>query len=144
MKPLPRFAKILLLGFAMTVSLLGVTCVSSMESTVIIDYELKGDKRKAFNEIHDRFMHEKYPECLKKFKLSMNCSDCEYIYIIVRITIDADGRIKGYVKMRENICGEKADERLERCFIEYLESITFPVNLRNMVIETRLGTGLKC
>jgi hypothetical protein len=141
---LSRITKILLSACAVTFMFIGPACISSMESTPIIDYELKGDRRKAFDEIHERWMRDRYPDCMKKFKLSMNCSHCEDIYIMVRITIDARGRIKEYVKIREDICGGKADERLERCFMESLESITFPRSLRNMVIETRLGTGLKC
>lgn len=74
----------------------------------------------------------------------MSCAGCEYIYIIFRIEINAEGRLAGCSKVGENVCGGKAPESLERCFIEYLESITFPKKLRSMTIETRLGTGLKC
>jgi hypothetical protein len=74
----------------------------------------------------------------------MNCADCEYIYIDVVVVIDKTGRMSGYTKKAEKVCRGKAPEKLERCFIDYLRSITFPENLRNMIIEMRLGTGLKC
>jgi hypothetical protein len=96
------------------------------------------------NEIHENFRKNVYYNCLSQSRLSMNCSNCIYIYIDVIISIDNKGRLCGYTKTVENICGNKASEKLERCFIDYLESITFPNNLRNMSIEIRLGTGLKC
>lgn len=96
------------------------------------------------NEIQENFRKNIFRQCLDESRLSMNCSDCVYIYIKVIIVIDKKGRLSGYRKISENVCGQKATEKLERCFIDYLESISFPKNLRNMSIEMRLGTGLKC
>lgn len=85
-----------------------------------------------------------YPECLRKFRLKMSCDGCGYIYMTVVIRIDDRGQLSDYDKTGENVCGRVAPQGLERCFMEYLETITFPENLRGAVIEVRLGTGLKC
>jgi hypothetical protein len=120
------------------------SCVRNDSSNIIIDYRLKGKKHEEFDKILEYWKTSKYHNCMAESRLKMSCSGCEYVYIIVRISIDRSGRISGYTKAGENVCGQKAPEKLERCFMEYLESITFPPCLRNMTIETRLGTGLKC
>ena len=122
----------------------GFSCAADRQPRVIRDHELRDDRWREFNAIRDDFTRNVFPGCIGRSKLKLTCAGCEYIYIIVRITIDADGRMSGYTKVKENVCGRSAPAALERCFIEYLESITFPRNLRGMVIETNLGNGLKC
>ncbi len=96
------------------------------------------------NEIREGFRRNAFRRCLEQSRLSMNCANCEYIYIDVVVVIDKNGKLSGYTKTGEKVCRGKAPEKLEKCFIDYLRSITFPKNLRNMTIETRLGNGLKC
>ncbi|HOT43735.1 MAG TPA: hypothetical protein PLM53_04715 [Spirochaetota bacterium] len=108
------------------------------------DHELKGAQWESINKIKEDFRKNVFRECLAQSKLSMNCSNCEYIYIDVIIVIDRNGRMCGYTKTAEKVCRGKAPVTLERCFMEYLESITFPIHVRNMSVEIRLGTGLKC
>jgi hypothetical protein len=74
----------------------------------------------------------------------MTCSGCSSIFIRIVITIDNNGKIASYEKLNEKICGRKADKSLEKCFLEYFKTLTLPPGLRNIKIETMLGTGLKC
>ncbi len=123
---------------------LSVFCSGNSNNRTIKSHELRGDQWRSMNEIHEHFRRNVFYDCLSQSHLSMNCSGCEYIYIDAIIDIDKKGRLCGYTKIKENVCGQKAPEKLERCFIDYLKSIIFPKNLRNMSIEMRLGTGLKC
>ncbi len=122
----------------------GYSCAPHNTKTVIPDHDLRDEQWREFNAISEHFRRNIFPRCTEQSKLRMSCSGCGYIYILVRIEINADGKLSGYTKVGENVCGGKAPAALERCFIEYLESITFPRKLRSMIIETRLGTGLKC
>jgi hypothetical protein len=121
----------------------GLSCVTR-PATVIRDYDLRGDQWKEFNDFRDTWVRNSFPRCLEQSKLHLTCDGCEKIYIVVRITINSDGKMVGYEKISEHVCGRPAPAKLERCFIEYLESIIFPRKLRSMIIETRLGNGLKC
>ncbi len=125
-------------------ALLDSSCSGNRQNIILKDHELRGEQWQSMNQINEDIRKNVFYKCLSQSRLSMNCSNCEYIYINVIIVINREGRMCGYTKTVENVCGGKAPEKLERCFIEYLESITFPRNLRNMSIEMRLGTGLKC
>ncbi|HOD16963.1 MAG TPA: hypothetical protein PK307_09065 [Spirochaetota bacterium] len=120
------------------------SCTPHKNLTVIADHELRDEQWREFNAISEHFRKNVFPVCTEQLRLRMSCSGCEYIYIIFRIEINAGGRLTGCTKVGENVCGGKAPAALERCFVEYLESITFPRKLRSMIIQTRLGTGLKC
>lgn len=119
-------------------------CFGNNQNRVIKYHELRGAQWESMNRIQEDFRKNVFRECLSQSKLSMNCSNCEYIYIDVIIVVDGKGRMCGYTKTAEKVCRDKAPAKLERCFMEYLESLTFPKNLRNMSMEIRLGTGLKC
>jgi hypothetical protein len=134
---------IILLVSAVT-SGLNTSCATNIPMKVVRDHELRDNQWKEFNAIREYFLRNVFPRCTGQSKLKLSCSGCEYIYIVVRITINAEGKMTDYTKIKENVCGGTAPEGLERCFIEYMESITFPGNLRSMIIETSLGNGLKC
>lgn len=120
------------------------SCVRPAGQIVYADYLLEGEKRQEFSKIIEYWRATIYPRCLRDSGLRMSCAECTSIFMVVRISIDHNGRMSGYSKTRENACGQEIPEKLERCFMEYLGSIIFPSCLRHMTIETRLGTGLKC
>jgi hypothetical protein len=108
------------------------------------DYELKDDQRKEWNAIRGQWFRNDYREILKKFNLQMNCSDCEYVYITVRLHVDDSGRITKFEIIKEHICRGGATEKLREAFFKYFKNIKLPESLRNLIIETNLGTGLSC
>jgi hypothetical protein len=122
----------------------GTSCATDRQLKTVRDHDLRDDQWKEFNAIHENFTRNVFPGCTAGSKLKLTCSGCEYIYITVRITIDSDGKMSGYTKVKENVCGGPAPAALEECFIEYIKSITFPRKLRSIIIETNLGNGLKC
>ncbi len=111
---------------------------------IVKEYDLPDKQWRRWNEIKEFWMKNEYLPCLKRFKLRMSCSHCEYIFIKVELKIDAEGRLIGYKKIGENICGKKAGKKLEECLLKYFKNLVFPEELRNMTIEASLGTGLKC
>jgi hypothetical protein len=119
-------------------------CASDRQMKTVRDHELRDDQRKEFNAIRENFIRNVFPGCTSNARLRLTCAGCEYIYITVKIAIDANGKMSGYTKTKENVCGGPAPAALEKCFIEYLKSVTFPRKLRSLIIETNLGNGLKC
>ncbi len=107
-------------------------------------YELTDEQWASYYKISDHWRRTVFPLCLKQNGLKLTCAGCESIYLAVRLHIGPDGKLSRYERMSDHVCGGKSTEKLERCFIEYFESITFPENLQNMIIETKLGNGLKC
>lgn len=89
-------------------------------------------------------MKIEYSKCLKKFKLEMSCSGCSYIHMKAVIKIDSRGKLSGYKKTGENVCGRKISPELEKCFMEPLKNQVFDETLKNTSFEVMLGTGLKC
>lgn len=107
-------------------------------------HELTREQQTTFYEISNRWRRTVFPLCLKQNRLKLSCADCASVYIAIVLNIGPDGKLKRYEKKSSHVCGGKSTEKLERCFIEYFESITFPDILRNMIIDTSLGNGLKC
>ncbi|MCU0847173.1 MAG: hypothetical protein MUD12_04730 [Spirochaetes bacterium] len=94
--------------------------------------------------IKNEWMRNCYPECIKEFGLKMKCSGCEYVFIRVELSVDTDGRLAGYRKIKDNICGKNATVSQEECLLKRLKGMVFPRSLRGMKFEAVLGTGLSC
>jgi len=110
----------------------------------ILSYELTGSARTAWNAIDADWMKNHYWACLDEFNLKMSCGRCDNIFIDVELHIDTEGRLESYEILKENICANKITPELEQSFLAYFKELTFPESLRNLIIEARLGTGLKC
>jgi hypothetical protein len=117
---------------------------SNSTHAIVKEYDLPDKQWRRWNEIKEYWMKNEYLPCLKRFKLRMSCSHCEYISIKVELKIDGEGSLVGYKKIGENICGKKAGKKLEECLLKYFKTLVFPEELRNITIEASLGTGLKC
>jgi hypothetical protein len=110
----------------------------------ILSYELSGSAWAAWNAIDADWMKNHYWACLEKFSLKMSCARCENIYVDVELHINVEGKLESYKVLKENICENKITPELEQAFLEYFKKLIFPESLRNLIIEARLGTGLKC
>lgn len=108
------------------------------------EYELPDGGRDAWYRIRDEWMRNRYPLCLKKFRLRMSCGDCVYIYMKGNITIDSSGRMSRFNETASNVCSKKIPPALRECFLKPLKEKVFPDNLKGKEFETMLGTGLKC
>jgi len=110
----------------------------------ILSYELTGSAWTDWKAIDADWMKNHYWTCLEKLNLKMSCAHCENIYVDVELHINAEGRLESYKILKENICENKITPELEESFLAYFKELTFPESLRNLIIEARLGTGLKC
>jgi hypothetical protein len=110
----------------------------------ILSYELSGTAWTDWKAIDADWMKNHYWACLEKFNLKMSCGRCEDIFIDVELHINAEGRLDSYKILKENICEKKITPELEQSFLEYFKKLTFPESLRNLIIQTKLGTGLRC
>jgi hypothetical protein len=120
------------------------SCDQKLQNDVVQDYNLQGNQWRAFNVIMENWRNNNYQKCLNQFNLQLTCDGCDAIYIKVKIKVDKSGHLVRYVKTGANICTKDSTEELERCFMEYMESLTFPECLRDIGIEITLGTILKC
>ncbi len=136
--------------FVLLVSAAGLSCRSSSTSPhknrdrIIDAYKLPGPAFVQWIKLKEKWFGEVYRPALKKHGIRLNCSDCEYAYIRVVIHIDSEGRLFRIDRVKENICGKPAGEKLFRDFTDHFRKITFPLHLRGYSVRVTLGTGLKC
>jgi len=128
---------LLLITFAINAS-------AQIDSNYVWSYQLEGKAWKNWDSINHVWMKEVYSPCLKENKLKMSCASCVYIYIDAGFTIDECGKLVDIKIFKENICSNKASDKLKKCFFEYFLNMVFPLSLRNKKIVSKFGTGLKC
>lgn len=107
-------------------------------------YELKGKAYQQADSILNVFMKVEYPALLKKYKLKMNCGNCTSVFMDVVFFIEPDGHIVDYVMVDSKKCGAEFDEEMQADFVFFFVQINFPPSLRDMHLQYRLGTSLKC
>lgn len=127
-------------------SLIFLNCAALTRSgpVLIKDHELKGGQRHEWNYVKTEWFRKEYRKILKEFNIEMNCSDCEYAYITVRLHIDNNGHIVKIDIVKEHICRGGASEKMKEAFLKYFRNVIPPESVRNIIIETMLGTGLSC
>jgi hypothetical protein len=129
--------------FIVTLLCLGAP-TAGQDAPAVKDYELEDGARQLMRDIHDGWMKREYRGLLRKHRLRMSCASCTAVYLDVRLTIDAEGRVADSKVVAENRCGRAFSEALRRDFLRHYRALVFPEALRNRAIETRLGTSLKC
>jgi hypothetical protein len=111
---------------------------------VVKDYRLPDEARAEWRKIKNAWMDSAYGECMKKLKLKMNCSNCVSVIFTVAMTIDKEGKLAGYKKVRQSVCGSDLTPEQEECFMKYFRELIFPPALRGITFETILGTAMGC
>jgi len=128
---------------SVVVFLLSVMHVSSqIEGTK--HYELKGQAYTQADSILNVWMKSEYPALLKKYKLKMSCASCTSVFMDVVFFIEPDGHIVDFVTVDSKKCATTFDEEMQADFVFFFVQIKFPPSLRDMHLQYRLGTGLKC
>jgi hypothetical protein len=120
------------------------TLPGTEQMKAIKEYELPDAEKNNWDIIKSEWMKTEYSACLKKYKLKMNCGGCSCIYMKAMVTINSDGKLSGWKKTGENVCGGKISRELENCFMEPLKKHVYPEILKGTTFEVMLGTGLKC
>jgi hypothetical protein len=114
------------------------------EDSVGSVWDLGKDAYYAWDNIDSAWMESEYRPILKKFKLKMSCSGCEYIMMHADLSVDSTGRLIEYRIVSSDKCGNVFDDKLKDAFMSYFVKLTFPQALRNRIFRVILGTGLKC
>jgi hypothetical protein len=114
------------------------------KDSIVNTWQLEHDAWIAWERIDSIWTDSIYWKCLKRHKLKMKCSGCEYIMIHVDLIIDTNGKLTGYAIEKSNICGNDISKEMEKEFMEFFQNLIFPEILRGMKLHTMLGTGLKC
>jgi hypothetical protein len=120
------------------------TPVPAGGSPRIAEVDLTGGAWTDWKSIKDDWMKNHYGACLEKFKLKMSCAQCANIHVDAELRIDAQGRLESHKILKSNICSESISPDLEKAFLDYFRELRFPISLRSLILEARLGTGLKC
>jgi|GEM_PF-1589712 len=134
----------LVVGLFSLVFLLKCSTHEKKENLVQWDYKLKGKSYKEFRAIKDNWMRINYRKILKKYSISLNCSNCEYAYIIVILNIADNGSVTEVSFVDSNVCGKKASAKIINDFVDYFKKVLYPPSLRGKKVKTRIGGGLKC
>jgi hypothetical protein len=114
------------------------------DSTALWSYQLEGKAWHDWDSINNIWMHNYYFDCLKDNKLKMSCASCVSIYIDAIFKIDSSGKLTDIQIIKENVCSNKASDKLKQCFFSYYKNLIFPESLRRKKIKSKFGTGLKC
>jgi hypothetical protein len=107
-------------------------------------FQLEKTQQKSWNSIEKEWFVKVFNPYVKKFKIKISdCQTCGNLYI------DFEGKInnEGKLLIDESItkkCGKEMKPKLEKQLLDFLLTKTFPKNLRNIKIQHRLGTILKC
>ncbi len=118
--------------------------IAQSDTNYVWSYQLDGEAWHKWDSINHVWMKEVYFPCLKVNNLKMSCAGCVYIYIDAGLTIDSCGKLIDIKIFKENICTEKASDKLKKCFFDYYKKMVFPLSLRNRKIKAKFGTGLTC
>jgi len=116
----------------------------SQDTLRYVDYKLPPEQFSMWDSIQENWFKETYWNCLKAHKLKMTCAGCHSIFARVQFYINSEGKISQYKVIQSRSCGGEMSKELLDCFLKPYLEIIFPAELRNMEIETRLGTGLSC
>ncbi len=122
------------------------SCVAPETPVTIVpkEHELTEEQKKIWLAMKNQWFKTEYASCLRKHNLKMSCSNCEYVYIRVRMKIDNRGRLVSCTVIQSNVCGREASEDIVQCFTDFFKTFIFPQGLRSVTFETMLGTGLSC
>jgi hypothetical protein len=121
-----------------------LTLVAQTDTISKWNYELEGQSYKDWDSVNQFWMKNVYFPCLKENKLKMSCASCVYIYIDAIFDIDSCGNLVEIAIIKENICTNKANDKLKACFFNYYRNLVFPLSLRKKKIKAKFGTGLSC
>lgn len=77
-----------------------------------------------------------------KIKIS-NCETCGFLYIYAHLKIDSIGHCT-YTKGTAALCLKNMPLKVEKELMRYFLQLTFPPQLRNLIIVERLGEYLRC
>ena len=117
---------------------------SQKNYTTIREADLTGKQLAAWYSFDTTWRIHIFPSCLLENHLKQNCAHCENIFLIVRLKIDSTGKLISHEKVSGEMCGQEISDKLVKCFLDFFYFLEFPPELRNVILEVKLGNSLKC
>jgi len=117
--------------------------------TIVFDYQLTELKYTAWLKIKQNWTRKDFQEVIKENKIKMGCggisnNECESLYVDVILKINEKGKLEYYKLLNGKKCGESITKPFEIRMMRNFFKIEFPEELRNLKLQTRLGSALKC
>lgn len=98
----------------------------------------------AWDKVDSAWLRNAYWDCLKKFKIKLDCGHCIIAVMDVDMKIDSSGKLEEYRIIKSRICTDEVTPDQEKCFMEYFTKLIFPAEFRGKTIRVKLGDSLKC
>ncbi len=117
---------------------------SQKNYTFIREADLTGKQQAAWYSFDTTWKKHIFPGCLLENHLKLSCAHCDNIYIDVKLKIDSTGKLVSYEKTGGEMCGQEVTDKLVKCFLDFFYFLEFPPELRNVILEVKLGSSLKC
>jgi len=114
------------------------------KDSIIKENNLKGKQWDAWYTLDSTWTHHIFPGCLNENHLKLSCADCSKIYLTVQLSIDSTGKLVSHKKISSIMCGDGMSIKMEKCLLDFFYFIEFPSTLRNIILEVKVGNGLKC
>lgn len=116
----------------------------TLKDSIIKENDLDGKQRKAWYALDSTWTHHIFPACLNENHVKLSCASCESVFLSVQLKIDSTGKLVSYKRIAGKMCGNELSKNMEKCMLDFFYFIEFPAELRNIILEVKLGNGLKC
>jgi hypothetical protein len=116
----------------------------TVKDSIIKENNLSGKQWKAWYTLDSTWTHHIFPACLNENHVKLSCANCESVYLTVQLNIDSTGKLTTYNRISGKMCGNDLSKNIEKCMLDFFYFIEFPIELRNIILEVKLGNGLKC
>ncbi len=122
----------------------GKTFSQNSNSEFLYPFQLKKVQQKSWEKIQTNWLNTVYMKYVEKAKIKISdCASCGDLYIDIEATINNNGKFI-YEATSAKKCGKPMTPKLEKFLMHYFVIKTFPKQLHNQKIKTRLGFLLKC
>lgn len=112
--------------------------------SIIKENNLNGNQWKAWYTLDSMWSHQIFPACLNENHVKLSCASCESVFLSVQLKIDSTGKLVSHKSISGKMCGNDMSKNMEKCVLDFFYFIEFPVELRNIILEVKIGNSLKC
>jgi len=116
----------------------------TQEVKVLNDYELSDKQYTAWQSIKNNWEATDFEKIKVEQKVSLNCKSCSAFYAEIIFTINASGKLESYKLVNGKKCGQSISKDLELRIMRNFFKFEFPVVLRGLSFQAKLGDVLKC
>ena len=126
------------------IAALAFSCSGQSRGEPVMEYRLSDRAAASWKEVKDDFNKKGFIPCLAQKKVKVSCAGCTAVIVRGVLHIDSTGRGFRFTKTYGRYCGSELPLDVEKCFMNFFETVDFPPELRGLSIQVDLGRGLKC